>query len=1256
MMILAPFLRYCTVLCVYFCLVVSVGADPTLVPTGQPSGRPSWNPTSNPTSRSWGIMAFSFTQSYQTWVVPSNVKEIIVDAYGAGGGGVGGPYGNSFQCGGRGGRMKVKIPVKFNQTLYIFIGGSGGSAYNHGSSWNGGGVGWYTSGNGGGATDIRSVIDDLKSRLIVAGGGGGSGYEGGSNAFYANGGAGGGLIGGNATLYGQVFVNPATGGTQTAGGKCGTGGAQDGMFGAGGSCGKVSGSGGGGGGWYGGGSGSGNYGGGGGSSYAYPDSEILVNEQIIQPSVADGVCRDGAHGSLTIQIVCENGYENAGNYLCLPSTRVVFPCTGHVREWIVPSSAQSLTFDLYGAQGGNFNPSTPGGLGGFLSITSLPVMPFQTLYFFVACHGNSLYGGGTGSSVGAGATEIRSSNSRTNSSNLLAVAGGGGGAGSFNARGGGGGGFSGASGISVRGGVGGGGGSQVNGGSGAVVSGYTSSRGVLALGGNGAFQGGGGGGGYFGGGGGCVYSGGGGGSNFAIETSTILSNEQGVNLADGLIAVTLSSCTGDLFPFGSECLSFCPAGYFQSGKSCIACRIGTYSTLANQNSSSSCKPCPAGWFNQRVGQTACSQCSAGSFSILGDPISQCTLCSPGKFQDKAGQSSCINCPDSSYNIEAGLSLPLFQSCKTCPLSRYSSTNCSQVIDHQFYPESCRTGISTGPAGGGTCCTISVAPAPTVAPTPSPSGQPTGSPTSQPILTPTGKPSSQPSGQPSSAPSSYPSQNPTLLFPILMTAPIVKEVRFPRLFNALPQTISIGNLGKLDKRWYLEVQVYDTGFSSDSSLSVLMGTGSMQSSAVSQCTPPPAALDATCASPLVPTGVKSSTSETSTPLEPAGWYTCNPINVMVTSSLVKRRGGLLTITVTPRGTIANACAYNGDEVIVRISLKGEYPFPTAAPIGGSINYVLAESVMATVMSGDTPFYILGGLSSAFFVFAFWLIRLRQRDDEVVQLPTFSFCLGLTLTGASLASEGILMAVLITSTVLTYQVLGIFVLLGRLFHTIPAGYLHFRLYGPVTVSLDYAKMISTNQMLQHSLWYGVLAMLSMLETSLLRFMPWRRTEFVFQSGGYPDLRMFRICTWSKVAQSLLTVTCQFYFVLDINKSVQNATASSKIVFTMGLVATFAMLLLSVYEVLMRTVMLNKVFQRMEESRDVELMRLSFVVNPIVLGSGGEAVETLRIKLNEEQLKVQALQRRVRDLEREHQNVDEIPRPKPQTIPLENASHRL
>ena len=67
-------------------------------------------------------------------------------------------------------------------TLYIYVGGS--------DSYNGGGQTSRSESKGAGATDIRTISGDLKSRLIVAGGGGADGWyksagSGGNSPYFA---------------------------------------------------------------------------------------------------------------------------------------------------------------------------------------------------------------------------------------------------------------------------------------------------------------------------------------------------------------------------------------------------------------------------------------------------------------------------------------------------------------------------------------------------------------------------------------------------------------------------------------------------------------------------------------------------------------------------------------------------------------------------------------------------------------------------------------------------------------------------------------------------------------------------------------------------------------------------------------------------------------------------------------------------------------------------------------------------------------
>jgi len=204
---------------------------------------------------------FSYTGTYQTFTVPTDVTTLTIAAYGAQGGST------EYSTGGYGGQMSSTIKVTSGQTLYVYIGGQGAVGS---GGYNGGGSPsqtTYAAAGGGGATDIRSKLGVLTSRLVVAGGGGGAGYNGvesvlkggyggypsggqGTGDGFGFGGYGGSQISGGAGGYYNIFYYQGSAGT------LGTGGA--GAYGTNG--------GGGGGGYYGGGGGAWNAGGG-GSSY-----------------------------------------------------------------------------------------------------------------------------------------------------------------------------------------------------------------------------------------------------------------------------------------------------------------------------------------------------------------------------------------------------------------------------------------------------------------------------------------------------------------------------------------------------------------------------------------------------------------------------------------------------------------------------------------------------------------------------------------------------------------------------------------------------------------------------------------------------------------------------------------------------------------------------------------------------------------------------------------------------------------------------
>lgn len=214
---------------------------------------------------------FSFTGAEQTFIVPSGVTSLLVDAKGP-------------AAGGAGGRVVANLTVTPGETLRIYVGGpaSGGTGgYNGGGSASNGGYG------GAGATDLRQGGSGAANRVIVAGGGGGNGASG--NNPGGVGGQGGpetGGTGGNGSSVVGGTITGGGGGTPSAGGAAGSPSGNAGALsngGAGATGGVLApGGGGGGGGYYGGGGGGqGDWtntddqdyfgsggGGGGGSSYA----------------------------------------------------------------------------------------------------------------------------------------------------------------------------------------------------------------------------------------------------------------------------------------------------------------------------------------------------------------------------------------------------------------------------------------------------------------------------------------------------------------------------------------------------------------------------------------------------------------------------------------------------------------------------------------------------------------------------------------------------------------------------------------------------------------------------------------------------------------------------------------------------------------------------------------------------------------------------------------------------------------------------
>ncbi len=260
---------------------------------------------------------FSYTGGQQTYLVGPGVTNLGIDAIG----GVGGyPY---WQCSnsvayGLGGRVQCTLAVTPGQTLYIYVGGAGGSetcsnCTAQTGGFNGGVSSGSCAGGSGGGTDIRLAAGTISgspaqvlpytstNRVVVAGGGGGGAD------YYGTGGAGGGLTGGTGYVYPTYGGTGGSGGTQVGPGPVGGAGS----LGVGAPRGSYCG---GGGGYWGGNSGSGTSGGsGGGSSYTDP----TLCSSVIHTQGYSGAT---GNGSVSITVLCSipfNGPISGPSLACV---------------------------------------------------------------------------------------------------------------------------------------------------------------------------------------------------------------------------------------------------------------------------------------------------------------------------------------------------------------------------------------------------------------------------------------------------------------------------------------------------------------------------------------------------------------------------------------------------------------------------------------------------------------------------------------------------------------------------------------------------------------------------------------------------------------------------------------------------------------------------------------------------------------------------------------------------------------------------
>jgi len=264
----------------------------------------------------------------------------------------------------------------------------------------------------------------------------------------------------------------------------------------------------------------------------------------------NSICVKCSQGAASFVCECANGWTGATceEEGCKqePGSQI-FDYTGGEQTFIVPECVETLTIEVWGAEGGDSDVcggdvESDGGSGGYAT-GKLTVIQGETLFVYVGGKGATAGGGGyngggaggTWGGGGGGASDVRQTGNTLDDRIIVAGGGGGGNTGCPNhGTGGPGGGADGGTGQNHNGNyTPGGGGSQNAGGQ----PGSSCSPGTLGQGGSdGGYHKAGGGGGYYGGG--CAYASGGGGGSGYVGGVSDGSMQSGVQNGNGQIKIS----------------------------------------------------------------------------------------------------------------------------------------------------------------------------------------------------------------------------------------------------------------------------------------------------------------------------------------------------------------------------------------------------------------------------------------------------------------------------------------------------------------------------------------------------------------------------------------------------------------------------------------------------------------------------------------------------------------------------------------------
>lgn len=233
------------------------------------------------------------------------------------------------------------------------------------------------------------------------------------------------------------------------------------------------------------------------------------------------------------------------------------------------------------------------------------------------------------------------------------------------------------------------------------------------------------------------------------------------------------------------------------------------------------------------------------------------------------------------------------------------------------------------------------------------------------------------------------------------------------------------------------------------------------------------------------------------------------------------GGNIYVSISkPSYSELQACSPSAPSTLFIALLNVTSVHVTPSP---SLPYALPPTSASLLEVQGAPFYAITVVVVACIMYGVVLTRLRDASEHLGFMRITKVCATLGLFGSSVTSEIAYIATLFTQSTDVLKRLAVVVLIARFFY-LPGGmYIITKLIGSSGTN-RYMKLTDKEHLLINRKVYAPLFIMILFDNTNVAYLPWLPTKFNNLSDGYPDLRLYKICVYVKIVQSLAVVIIQ------------------------------------------------------------------------------------------------------------------------------------